>query len=70
LEDKTTIVIHLCKNGFMSGYEVWKFHGKSDTRVVAEDEHDYDVGVEAVFKLRKSRYMNTQKWPSLLLSPS
>jgi hypothetical protein len=40
LEDKTTIAIHLCKNGFVPDYEVWKFHGKSGTRVIAEDEHD------------------------------
>jgi hypothetical protein len=44
LEDKTTIAIHLCKNDFMLGYEVWKFHGESGTRVVAEDEHDCDTG--------------------------
>jgi hypothetical protein len=37
LEDKTTIAIHLCKNGFMSGYEVWKFHDELGTRVIAED---------------------------------
>jgi hypothetical protein len=35
---------HLCKNGFVPGYEVWTFHGESGTRVVAEDEHDCDVG--------------------------
>jgi hypothetical protein len=46
LEDKTTIAIHLCKNGFVPGYEVWKFHGESGTRVIAEDEHDYDAGVD------------------------
>jgi hypothetical protein len=44
LEDKRTIAIHLCKNGFIPGYEVWTFHGESGTRVVEEDEHDYDVG--------------------------
>jgi hypothetical protein len=43
LEDKRTIAIHLCKNGFMPGYEVWTFHDESVTRVVAEDEH-CDVG--------------------------
>jgi hypothetical protein len=46
LEDKTTIDIHLCKNGFVPGYEVWKFHGESGTRAIAEDEHDYDMGVD------------------------
>jgi hypothetical protein len=45
LEDKTTVVIHLCMNGFIPGYEVWKFHGESSTRVIAEDEQDYDVGL-------------------------
>jgi hypothetical protein len=44
LEDNRAIAIHLCKNGFMPGYEIWTFHGESGTRVVAEDEHDYDVG--------------------------
>jgi hypothetical protein len=43
LEDKTTIAIHLCKNCFVSGYEVWKFHGESGTRVIAEDGHDCDA---------------------------
>jgi hypothetical protein len=28
----------------MLGYEVWKFHGESGTRVVVEDEHDCDTG--------------------------
>jgi DNA polymerase/3'-5' exonuclease PolX len=28
----------------MPGYEVWTFHGESCTRVIAEDEHDCDVG--------------------------
>jgi hypothetical protein len=44
LEDKRTIVKHLCKNGFVPGYEVWAFHGESGTRVIAEDEHDCDMG--------------------------
>jgi hypothetical protein len=44
LEDKRTIVIHLCKDGFVPGYKVWTFHGKSGTRVIAKDEHDYDMG--------------------------
>jgi hypothetical protein len=44
LEDKRTIAIHLFKNSFVLGYEVWTFHGESSTRVVTEDEHDCDVG--------------------------
>jgi hypothetical protein len=43
LEDKRTITIHLCKNGFVPGYEVWTFHGELGSRVVAEDEHDCDM---------------------------
>jgi hypothetical protein len=44
LEGKRTIAIHLCKNGFVLGYEVWTFCSESDTRVVVEDEHDCDMG--------------------------
>jgi hypothetical protein len=44
LEDKSTIVIHLCKNDFVPGYEVWTFHGESGTRVIAEDKHGCNVG--------------------------
>jgi hypothetical protein len=44
LEDKRTITIHLRKNGFVPGYKVWTFHGESSTRVIAEDELDYDMG--------------------------
>jgi hypothetical protein len=44
LEDKRTIVIHLCKNDFVPGYKMWTFHGESGTRVVAEDEHGCDMG--------------------------
>jgi hypothetical protein len=29
LEDNTTIAIHLCKNSFVLGYEVWEFHSES-----------------------------------------
>jgi hypothetical protein len=44
LEDKKIIAIHLCKNGFVPDYEVCTFHDESGTRVVAEDEHDCDMG--------------------------
>jgi hypothetical protein len=44
MEDKRTIAIHLCKNDFVLGYEVWTFHGKSGSRVVAKDEHGCDMG--------------------------
>jgi hypothetical protein len=28
----------------MPGYEVWTFHSESSTRLIAEDEHDCDMG--------------------------
>jgi hypothetical protein len=40
------IVIRLCKNDFMSGYEVWKFQDELGTRVIVEDEQDYDPRVD------------------------
>jgi hypothetical protein len=43
LEDKRIITIHLCKNGFVPGYEVWTFHNESGIRVIAEDKHDCDM---------------------------
>jgi hypothetical protein len=43
LEDKRTIAIHMCKNGFVPGYGVWTFHDESCTRVIVEDEYDCDV---------------------------
>jgi hypothetical protein len=30
----------------MPGYKVWKFHGESGTKVIAEEEHYYDAGVD------------------------
>jgi hypothetical protein len=44
LKDKRTIVIYLCKNDFVPGYEVWTFHDELGTRFIAKDEHDCDVG--------------------------
>jgi hypothetical protein len=43
LEDKRTIAIHLCKNSFVPGYEVWTLHGELGTRVITEDKHDCDM---------------------------
>jgi hypothetical protein len=54
LEDKTTIAIHLYKNDFMLGYEVWKFYNESGTRVITEDEQDYDVGVDRMDEMFKA----------------
>jgi hypothetical protein len=42
-EDKRTLTLHLCKFGFMPGYEAWMHHGESDyqrTASVAEEEDD------------------------------
>jgi hypothetical protein len=44
LANMRTIDIHLCKNSFVSGYEVWTFHSESGTSVIAEDEYNCDVG--------------------------
>jgi hypothetical protein len=35
----------------MPGYEVWKFHGESSTKVIAEEEKDYDAGVDRMYKM-------------------
>jgi hypothetical protein len=63
LEDKRTIAIHLCENGFVPGYEVWTFHGESGTRVVAEYKHDCDMGTligwMRCLKLYKQRLLRT-----------
>jgi hypothetical protein len=42
-EDKRTLTLHLCKFGFMPGYEVWTYHGETvhqRTASVAEEEDD------------------------------
>jgi hypothetical protein len=42
-EDKRTLTLHLCKFGFMSGYEVWMHHDETvhqRTASVAEEEED------------------------------
>jgi hypothetical protein len=44
LKDKRTIAIHLYKNGFVLGYEMWTFHGESGARVITEDKYDCDMG--------------------------
>jgi hypothetical protein len=38
----------------MLGYEVWKFHGESGTRVIAEDGHDYDMWVDMMHEMLKA----------------
>jgi hypothetical protein len=42
-EDKRTLTMHLCKFGFMSGYDVWRHHSETihqRTASMAEDEDD------------------------------
>jgi hypothetical protein len=42
-EDKRTLTMHLCKFGFMSGYDVWMHHDEiihQRTAFVVEDEDD------------------------------
>jgi hypothetical protein len=42
-EDKRTLIMHLCKFGFMPGYDVWTHHGETihqRTTSVTEDEDD------------------------------
>jgi hypothetical protein len=42
-QDKRTLTLHLCKFGFMPGYEVWTHHGETvdqRTASMAEEEDD------------------------------
>jgi hypothetical protein len=42
-EDKRTLTLHLCKFGFMPGYEVWTHHSESVRQRIAsvpEEEND------------------------------
>jgi hypothetical protein len=42
-EDKGTLTLHLCKFGFMPGYEVWMYHSETvhqRTASVAKEEDD------------------------------
>jgi hypothetical protein len=46
-EDKRTLTLHLCKFGFMPGYEVWMHHGETvhqRTASVAKEEDDKSDG--------------------------
>ena len=38
--DKRGVTLHLCKNGFVPGYEVWDRHGESSRRVSTQMEVD------------------------------
>jgi hypothetical protein len=39
-EDKRTLTLHLCKVGFMPGYEVWTHHGESVHQTVSVAEEN------------------------------
>jgi hypothetical protein len=39
-EDKRTLTLHLCKIGFMPGYEVWTHHGESVHQTVSVAEEN------------------------------
>jgi hypothetical protein len=41
-DDKRTLTLHLCKVGFVPGYEVWTHHGESirQTASVVKEEED------------------------------
>ena len=39
-EDKRTLSLHLCKVGFMPGYEVWVHHGESVHQIASVVEDD------------------------------
>jgi hypothetical protein len=52
-EDKRTLTIHLCKFGFMPGYDVWMHHGETihqKTTYVVEDEDDRS-GDDRMYKM-------------------
>jgi hypothetical protein len=66
LEDKTTIFIHLCKNGFMPSYEMWKFHNESGTRVISENGQDYDVRVDRMDEMLEAIKAEVTKDPPTL----
>jgi len=38
--DKNQVTLHLCKNGFVPGYDEWHFHGESHSRVSTQMEVD------------------------------
>ena len=43
-EDKTTLALHLCKFGFMPGYEMWTHHGESVRQTASVAEEDDRTG--------------------------
>jgi hypothetical protein len=52
-EDNMTLTMHLCKFGFMPGYDVWTHHGETihqRTAFAAEDEDDRS-GVDRMDKM-------------------
>jgi hypothetical protein len=43
-EDKRTLILHLCKVGFMLDYEVWTHHGESVRQSASVAEEDGRMG--------------------------
>jgi hypothetical protein len=43
-EDKMTLTLHLCKVGFMLGYEVWMHHSESVRQTASVVEEDDRTG--------------------------
>jgi hypothetical protein len=70
-EDKKTLTLHLCKFGFMLGYEVWMHHGETvrqKTTSVAEEEDDRsgdDRMDEMLDVIRPVRETNRKDSPTL-----
>jgi hypothetical protein len=70
-EDKKTLTLHLCKIGFMLGYEVWMHHGETvrqKTTSVAEEEDDRsgdDRMDEMLDVIRPVRETNRKDSPTL-----
>jgi hypothetical protein len=70
-EDKRTLTRHLCKFGFMPGYEVWTHHGESvhqRTESVAEEEEDRsgdDRMDEILDAIRSKLETNSENPPTL-----
>jgi hypothetical protein len=47
LDDKKTMVVYLCKYGFMPDYEVWTLRDEKATKDIEEDDQNYSgMGVD------------------------
>jgi nitrogenase molybdenum-iron protein alpha/beta subunit len=50
----------------MPGYKMWKFHGESCTRVIAEEEQDYDVRVDRMDEMLEGIQAEVTEDPSTI----